>query len=314
MVTGGLAVSVCTMADGFGVARPVEAVRRRVAGSVRSLISGGSGVSNIDIDAFTSPSGDPGLFGPGSVAWRVGADPAMLIGGVRALLLQTVHPLAMAGVAQHSNYRSDPWGRLQRTARYVSTTTFGSTPAAMAMVEKVSAVHSRVSGVAEDGRPYSALDPELLRWVHVTEVDSFVTAVRAFGRCSLTDDDVDRYHAEMSVLGELMGAEGVPASSQAVRDYYTTMAPSLLGSRSAREAVRFLLWPPVSARMRPAYLAVVSAAVSTLPSSVRQELWLPEVPLTERMLVGPSGRAMGGFLGWALGESPIVSAAHRRVM
>ena len=194
--------------------------------------------------------GDKGLFGPDSVAWRVGADAAMLIGGVRALLLQTVHPLAMAGVGDHSSYRSDPWGRLQRTAMYVSTTTFGSTEAAHSMVDMVTAVHESVTGTAEDGRTYSALDPELLRWVHVTEIDSFAVAVDAFGTTELSAADIDTYHAEMAQLGKLMGAIDVPESTAEVADYYDVMSRDLTGSKRAREAVRFLLWPPVPARLR----------------------------------------------------------------
>ena len=287
-------------------------IRTRVADSVRSLIGGGGDGPTLDLEPFRGPLGDPGLFGPDSVAWRVGADAAMLIGGVRALLLQTVHPLAMAGVGDHSNYRSDPWGRLQRTAMYVSTTTFGSTAAAHDMVEMVTSVHQWVRGTADDGRPYSALDPELLRWVHVTEVDSFAVAVGAFGAAELSAADIDRYHFEMSHLGRLMGATDVPESAAAVTNYYDGISHELLGSTRAREAVRFLIWPPVPARLRPAYLGIVGAAVSLLPDEIREELWLPKLPFAEDLLIGPGAAALSRFLGWALGESPIVAAAHLR--
>jgi len=287
-------------------------IRKSVAGSVRSLIGGGGDGPTLDLAPFREPLGDPGLFGPDSVAWRVGADAAMLIGGVRALLLQTVHPLAMAGVGDHSNYRSDPWGRLQRTAMYVSTTTFGSTAAAHEMVEMVTAVHQSVKGTADDGRPYSALDPELLRWVHVTEIDSFAVAVEAFGSTTLSSADIDQYHLEMSHLGTLMGAVDVPENAKAVADYYQGIAPELCGSTRAREAVRFLLWPPVPARLRPAYLGIVGAAVSLLPDEVRDELWLPKLPFTEDLLIGPGAAALSRLLGWALGESPLVATAHAR--
>ena len=129
-----------------------EFLRRRAARTIRSLIGGDGGGAPIDMSHFASPSGDQGLLGPESIAWKVGSDSAMLIGGVRALLMQTVHPLAMAGVADHSNYRTDPWGRLQRTAMYVSTTTFGSTGAAHEMIDRVTAVHRSVTGVAPDGQ------------------------------------------------------------------------------------------------------------------------------------------------------------------
>lgn len=192
----------------------VEFLRRRAAGTIRSLIAGDDAGAPIDVSQFDSPVGDQGLFGPDSIAWKVGSDAAMLIGGVRALLMQTVHPLAMAGVAEHSSYRSDPWGRLQRTAMYVSTTTFGSSAAAREMIERVTTVHRSVTGVALDGRFYSALDPELLCWVHVTEVDSFAQAVRAYGTVSLSDSDIDQYLDEMVLVGGLMGAEGIPRNRE----------------------------------------------------------------------------------------------------
>ncbi|MCP3989662.1 MAG: DUF2236 domain-containing protein, partial [Actinomycetia bacterium] len=119
---------------------------------------------------------DPGLFGPGSVAWRVHAESSMLIGGLRALLLQTLHPLALAGVADHSVYRQDPWGRLHRTARFIGATTYGNTATAEQIITRIRAIHAQVTGVAPDGTPYEANDPHLLLWVHITEIDSFLRA------------------------------------------------------------------------------------------------------------------------------------------
>jgi len=290
----------------------LEFLRRRAATTVRSLIGGDDAGERIDMSQFRSPPGDGGLFGPDSIAWKVGSDAAMLIGGVRALLMQTVHPLAIAGVADHSNYRADPWGRLQRTAMYVSTTTFGSTVAAHEMIDRVTAVHRSVTGEAPDGRRYSALDPELLCWVHVTEVDSFVEAVRVYGSVSLSDSDVDQYFREMAVVGGLMGAKGVPANSEELVAYYEKLAPELCGSRQAREAVRFLLWPPVPPLLRPAYLGVITAAVAILPPEVKDHLWLPEVPLLDQRVVEPAGRVLSQLLGWVLGDSPVLNAARAR--
>jgi len=289
-----------------------EFLRRRAAGTIRSLI-GGDGAAPIDVSQFDSPVGDQGLFGPDSIAWKVGSDAAMLIGGVRALLMQTVHPLAMAGVAEHSSYRADPWGRLQRTAMYVSTTTFGSTAAAEEMIDRVTAVHRSVRGIAPDGRRYSALDPELLCWVHVTEVDSFAAAVRAYGTVSLSECEVDQYLGEMALVGGLMGAEGIPRNNEELAAYYARLAPELRGSSQAREAVRFLLWPPVPARLRPAYVCIVAAAVAILPTDMKRHLWLPEVPLVERSVVEPAGKLLSRTLGWVLGDSPLVTAARLRV-
>ena len=132
---------------------------------------------------------------------RVHADASMFVGGLRALLLQSLHPLAMAGVAQHSDYRTDPWGRLQRTADYLAVTTFGPAVDAELVVARVRAVHERVKGTARDGRSYSAGDPHLLRWVHICEVDSFLAAHRVYGAEPLTRAEADAYVADMAIVG-----------------------------------------------------------------------------------------------------------------
>jgi uncharacterized protein (DUF2236 family) len=137
---------------------------------------------------------DPGLFGPDSVAWRVHADRSMLVGGVRALFLQVLHPLAMAGVAQRSAYREDPLGRLSRTGRFIAATTYGSTAEAEASIAVVRTVHEHVRGTTSDGRPYAATDPALLAWVHNVEVESFLEAYRRYGP-GLDDADADHYVA-----------------------------------------------------------------------------------------------------------------------
>jgi len=187
--------------------------------------------------------GDPGLFGPRSVAWRVLADPSMLLAGMRGLLIQALHPLAMAGVDQHSDYKVDPWGRLQRTIEYVVTTTFGDTAAAEQMGARVRAVHERVVGVdPHTGRPYRAGDPELLAWVHNVEVHSFVAAYRRYGGW-LSDGDADRFVAEMT-----------PA---------------------ARAGVRTILAPPLPLAARPLYGVAVAGAVSLLPRKVRAAYGFP---------------------------------------
>ena len=293
----------------------LDLVRDRIGGAVRSLLSGGPGAEPMEVDhtLVSEPAGDPGLFGPDSVAWRVGQDAATLIGGVRSLLLQTMHPLAMAGVAGHSDYKNDPWGRLQRTAQYVGITTFGSTEAAHRTVESVKRIHQRVKGVAPDGRPYSASDPHLLTWVHTTEIDSFLVAVQTYGSTELTKAEADQYVAEMAELGRMMGGVDVPESVAEISKYYRRMQPELLGTRQAREAVRFLLWPPVPLQIRPAYGAVAAAAVATLPKFVRRELWLPETERLDGVFAKPMGKLVADVLGWSLGDSPIAAAAHARV-
>ncbi|MGH8862516.1 MAG: oxygenase MpaB family protein, partial [Jatrophihabitantaceae bacterium] len=144
-------------------------------------------------------------FAEGRPIRRVHGDSAMFVGGLRALLLQSLHPLAMAGVAGHSGYRSDPWGRLQRTSYFIAVTTFGASCDAEAAVGQVRAVHDRVRGRAPDGRPYSANDPHLLRWVHVAEVDSFLATYQRYGRAPLDQAGRDAYVADTAVVARALG-------------------------------------------------------------------------------------------------------------
>jgi uncharacterized protein (DUF2236 family) len=158
------------------IARPVaDAIRR----TFRVILSGDENGEPPWVKAIGEP-GDAGWFGPGSATWQVNSSLATLIGGLRALLLQACHPLALAGVEQHSTYRQDPLGRLQRTNRYVTTSTFGTTDLADQAADVVRSVHQRVNGVAPDGRSYSAEDPRLLLWVHLGLTDSMLTAYRSF--------------------------------------------------------------------------------------------------------------------------------------
>src|SRR3954447_3631416 len=168
----------------------LDPVRTWVATHVRRAVTGRNG--NLRHRDLFGTEGDR-WFDEDAVIRRVHADSAMFVGGLRALLLQSLHPLAMAGVAEHSDYRADPWGRLQRTADFIAVTTFGNVAMAEQAVAVVHRVHERVVGVAPDGRPYAANDPHLLAWVHIAEVDSFLTAHQRFGSAPLDPDDADRY-------------------------------------------------------------------------------------------------------------------------
>ncbi|HWC36974.1 MAG TPA: oxygenase MpaB family protein [Acidimicrobiales bacterium] len=231
---------------------------------------------------------DLGLFGPDSVTWRIHADPSMLIGGIRALLVQALHPLAMAGVAQHSDYQDDPWGRLQRTVDYVVTTTFGDTPTALAAGARVRAVHTRVRGVdAVTGRPYRADDPELLLWVHAVEVHSFLAAYRGYGGL-LGDADADRYLAEMVRAAELVGLDPhqVPTTTGDLRSYLRGVSALAL-TPAARDAMRQVLSPPMPLPLRPFWTVPTTAAVALLPRRARELYglsWFP--PLGTPVRVG----------------------------
>ncbi|HEY8215841.1 MAG TPA: oxygenase MpaB family protein [Acidimicrobiia bacterium] len=278
-------------------------VRGGVARALRLRITGAPRGTSI------ADEGDPGWFGPDSVAWRVHADLATVVGGLRALLYQTLHPLAMAGVAQHSDYRHDPWGRLHRTAEFVAATTFGTSEEAMRAVERVRRVHEKVRGVASDGRPYSADDPALLAFVHATEVDSFLVAYERYAG-SLSRGDADRYVDEMSVVALALGADPVPEDVAGLRELLASA--EIRSTPEARDAVRFLMLPPMPLTVRPTYALIAAAAVELLPLHAQLELRLVVPPLTGPLVVRPALRALLGTLRWAVGESPTLGTARRR--
>jgi uncharacterized protein (DUF2236 family) len=285
----------------------VEPLRGWMGGRIRLLLAGEPSPPA----GFDRPPGDAGLFGPGSATWQVHGNLAMLVGGLRSLLLQTLHPLAMAGVAQHSDYRRDPWGRLHRTAHFVAATTYGSTAEAERAIAQVRRIHRHVRGVSSEGVPYRADDPALLAWVHATEVDSFWRAYRRYGGSGpgaaasrVPRSDADRYVAEMAELGRRLGVTEPPTTAEELRAYLESMRPELRATPEARDAVRFLLNPPAPLATRPAYLVVAGAAVGLLPGFIRRELRLP-LPLgIEPLVVRPAARTLLDLLGWALGPPP----------
>src|SRR5579862_2167185 len=218
---------------------PLASFRRAVQRPVRRAF----GADRFPEEQYTEPVGDQGLFGPGSATWVVHGDASMLIGGVSAVILQSLHPLAMAGVADHSDWKQRPFERLSRTSSFVTATTFGATPVVDAIIDTVKAVHTKVVGTAPDGRHYAAGDPDLLRWIHVAEVSSFLAAHRRFGLLPLSPADQDRYYDEVRVVAERLGATRVPRSRAEVAAYFEAVRPELIAGRQAREAVHDLMNP-----------------------------------------------------------------------
>jgi uncharacterized protein (DUF2236 family) len=231
-------------------------------------------------------NGDIGLFGPHSVTWKLHREPILLIGGLRSLYLQALHPRAVAAVAQNSGYRSDPWGRLARTSEYVGTVVYGSTEQVEAAGSRLRRIHARMSAIdPRTGEAFRIDEPELLRWVHVAEVESFLTTARRAG-LKLTADEVDSYYTEQLRAAELVGLDPstVPATAADVAAYYEAMQPELGLTRDSAEAALFLTVPPVpeSWGSRPfrlgltlgptrwAYLGVAGTAFALLPPWARK--------------------------------------------
>lgn len=256
---------------------------------------------------------DEGIFGPDSVAWRLHADPVMLVGGLRALLVQALEPRAMAAVDQHSRFREDPWGRLERTTSFVMTTTYGDTVAAEAAAARVRAVHARVRGVDPvTSLPYTGSDPELLLWIHAVEVESFILAYRTYAG-SLTRADADRYVGEMARVAEMveLPPSMAPRSEGELQDHLRSVR-GLRVTPAARDGLRVVLFPPMHVAYRPLWAIPTTAAVAILPSFARRMYRLPWVPgagLPVRAAVFTLSRALNALTP----APPVVREARARV-
>jgi uncharacterized protein (DUF2236 family) len=274
--------------------------------AVRTLLTGHADGGAPWVRAMAEP-GDDGWFGPGSTIWAVHADAATLVGGVRALLVQAMHPTVLAGFDQHSDYREDPESRLQRTAAFVTVTTFGTSAQAADACDRVRRVHAPVRGRTPAGETYGADDPELLGWVHLALADSLAMAVRRYGRTAF---DLDSYLADMAVVGEQLGAAHVPHDRAGLAAAWAHYLPQLAVTEQTASAHAFLLDPPLPPRIRWPYRVIAAAAAATLPPDLRPLLsgrpLLPDLPA--RVV----GRAATRLLAGVLGESPAAAAAHRR--
>ena len=311
-------------APGFGnvepsTVNPAAALRNRLAWSIRTVLSG-SGSRK-----FAPTPGAPTLLPAGGAAWLVHAEASMMVGGIRALLLQSLHPVAMQGVGEHSDFRQDPLGRLRRTVFFLGTTTYCSLPEAEAAIEAVRRVHLSVSGVTPAGRRYRADDADLLVWVHATEVDSFLEAFLRFGRRprrrsgllapNLPErtavsvgkvpvaDLADRYTAEMATVAERLGITEPPRSHAELAAVIDGFRPVTAATDLSTEAVYFLRRFPLPPVARLAYAVLFWAAVDSLPRWAQELHGLRCGPL-RRSLVRPVARGMLGAMGWALRHAP----------
>jgi uncharacterized protein (DUF2236 family) len=266
-------------------------------------------------ERYADPPGDPGLFGPGAVTWRVHSDaPGMLMGGFASLMLQSLHPLAMAGVDQHSDFRTDPLTRLNRTAAYVLSTTFGSREVAEAAVAHVrDRVHPRINGTAPDGRPYSAEDPHLLTWVHVAEVRCFLAGYERFGAPPLTPAERDEYYREVAVPARMLGARDVPESAAEVAQYLRDIQPELQATEAAIEGVHFIRNFGTNPRERAAVRVLMNGAAALLPDWAREPLQLGRSDAVRLFVDRPLAQAAARTLRWALEPSEVVGTAYTRM-
>jgi len=241
-----------------------------------------------------------GMFGPGAVAWRVHGDvTSMMVGGVAGLLLQMLHPAVLAGVWDHSKFRTDMQGRLRRTARFIALTTYGSREEAEAIIARVRGIHDHVRGVLPDGTPYEANDPSLLAWVHVTETTRFLNAWLRYAEPGMSTADQDRYFAEMAQVGAALGADPIPRSRAAARDLLQAMRPQLKCDARTREVARLILTRRAANPMaEPVQALTLQAGVDLLPEWARRLHGLPN-PLLGRPLLRAGTLGIARTLRWA---------------
>ena len=243
----------------------------------------------------------PRWFDPASPIGAVHGDASMFVGGLRALLLQSLHPAAMTAVSEHSGYRGDLLGRLARTSRFLAVTTFGHEEDAQLAVDAVRAIHERVTGTLADGTPYAASDPHLLEWVHVAEIDSFLCAHAVYGKHPLDAAGRDEYVAQTAVVARKLGVLDPPTTEAALAERLEAFRPELAATDHAREAVHHVLFrPPLPPAARPAYATLAAAAVGLMPRWSRRPLGLPSLPRTERTVVRGLGHAATGTIRWAM--------------
>ena len=282
-------------------AEVVRDVRRTLGDRLFARVAGPEGARRRERVHGTE---GPRWFPEDAAIRRVHGDASMFVGGIRALLLQSLHPLAIAGVMDHSGFEGDPWGRLQRTSYFLAVTTFGTADDAERVVAAVRSVHKRVVGTAPDGRPYAASDPHLLRWVHVAEIDSFLAAHQRYGAQRLDAPGRDAYVADAARVAEALGVTDPPRSEAELRAQIKAFRPELRGTPAARQAARYLLLhPPLGLAARVPYSGLAAAAVGLMPVWARRQLLLPYLPVTERTVVRATGTALTRTIRWAMAPS-----------
>ena len=252
--------------------------------SIREMVGGGGPPV-----AFLTPKGDRGLFGPESVAWKVHADfISMMIGGISSLILQALHPQALAGVWDHSSFRKDLKGRLGRTAFFIAATTYGPTEMANNVIEKVNHIHTKISGIDEFGKPYSATDPHLLAWVHLTETHSFMQAFEDYRKEKLSLANKDQYFSEMKTLGERMGAHHLPSTYLGTDSAIKGYIPELYFGERARSILDLLEHFPSNLTAKPFIKLITRAGFLNLPDWVYPLINRQTPSLLERLAVKKS--------------------------
>ncbi|MGC4110640.1 MAG: oxygenase MpaB family protein [Nocardioides sp.] len=284
-------------------------IRERLGEALFRRVAGPDGARHRDRIHGTA---GPRWFAAGSPITVVHADAAMFVGGIRAVLLQTLQPQAMRAVAEHSGYRGDMWGRLARTSRFLAVTTFGTADDAQQAVDAVRAIHDRVSGAMPDGSAYDANDPHLLEWVHVAEIQSFLLAHRRYGAQPLDQAGYDEYVRQAGEVATRLGVTDPPATEAELHATVEGFRDELWATDDARDAVAYLVREPdLPLAARPAYWVLVAAATGLMPEWTREPLRLPRLPLAHDRVADVLGHVGTRTVRWATTADRSHTAALR---
>jgi uncharacterized protein (DUF2236 family) len=280
----------------------------------------GRGLQNItgassSLDAFKSPVGDPGLFGPQSVVWKVHADfSAMMVGGLSSLMIQALHPRALAAVWDHSNFRQQLKARLGRTALFVASTTYGGVELATQSIQRVNAIHSKIQGIDLQGQTYRADEPDLLRWVHLVETVSFLNAFQHLALRPLSSSDCDKYVVEMNKVGEMLGANNLPNTLQDLHRAILQYEPVLTFDERTRETLRSIENYSVSLTEKPFFALILGVSFDIIPDWILEKLQRsPDVCLH----INARKRALqiaSQPVQWMLNEQGVCAVARSRMV
>ena len=290
-------------------------IKQLIIQQVRSIVNSGKSPTE-----FLYPPGDPGLFGPDSVAWKVHGDfMSMMIGGISSLILQALHPLALAGVWDHSSFREDLKGRLGRTAFFIAATTYGNTDMATRAITRVKKIHDSLGGFHPDGRSYRVSDPRLLYWVHLTEAYSFLNAHRIYVNQTISESDQNQYFAEMSKISEGLGciimdqygndqfARTVSSVNQAIESYF----PELEYSDRSKWVVDLLENLPADPKTYVLNRLIIKAGFYNLPDWAYPMMNRPIPTKIERQLVNQSIHLIAKPVRWAMTNGVHTHAKRR---
>jgi uncharacterized protein (DUF2236 family) len=270
--------------------------------------------SEASLDDFASPAGDVGLFGPESVAWRVHAHfTAMMVGGLSSLIVQSLHPRALAAVWDHSDFRHKLKGRLGRTAYFVAATTYGSQAMALKAIARVNAIHAHIRGTDQHGQPYVANEPELIRWVHLVEVSSFLAAYQHLAKQPLSPQECDQYMSEMTQVGHLLGAIDLPVTYASTQAQLRGFAPALSFDARAQEILQVIQAYPTDVLDKPWMVLILKCAFDLMPPWVLALMGKSPACEVQKQATRLAVRLSAEPVQWMLNEQGVSAIARQRV-